>query len=122
MSEEAFDIEAYVTGTTVEAIAEVLTSALPGLTYESHPLENVTVYTAQNTTVRLSTGIQDGFIGVWMTGATPWHTDVALARFLSERLHCMARCDPSAIRPDLAFVTNTFLEIEEGKESLVEWA
>ncbi len=120
MSDELVDIETYVSGVDADDIVIALSTELNPLVVDEID-RNRTLCVCGDVTVEINSRIKDGFISVWIRGAAPWKSNVDLARFLSRRLGCCARCDPGSEYPHANPNSDAFLEISSGRETIIEW-
>lgn len=121
MTNDLVDIEAYVLGVDPDALIQALNSQLGALYFDCDVDAKQKLYVSGDLKLLINSGIQDDFVSVWIRGNARWKTNVELARFLSERLGCLARCDPGSEYPNVSPHSDTFLEISNGKETLIEW-
>lgn len=80
------------------------------------------VYHTAAGVVVLTPGVEDVFLGVRFEAASlPWRTDVECARAAAAALGGRVRCDPGLDLPGVHPLSDVFLEIADGQESLVTW-
>ena len=113
-------VEAYVKPSEIGAVVSALSMAIGGLVTDSSSDAGLRIYTLQDTSAVL-TESEDGFLSVWVRGTSGWPTSAALGRYLATALNCIVRCDPGREFPEVSPYSNIFLQIENGRESLVKW-
>jgi hypothetical protein len=79
------------------------------------------VYARDGLKIVVNSNIQDGFTSVWVLGANCWKSNAEFARFLARTLRCRVRCDPGDAYPQVSPYADAFLEISDGRESIVAW-
>lgn len=82
-----------------------------------------TTYKSDIGPIIIAPKVEDGpFTSIWFnTPNSPWATDVDCARHVSKELDCVVRCCPGKHFPEVPQESNIFVEISDGKESLIAW-
>ncbi len=85
--------------------------------------EKVEIYDSAFGPVSIAAGFgEDRLTSLYFTGQErPWDTDVEFARRLAADLGCRVVCDPGAAYPQVPGRSPVFLQIEDGRETLVAW-
>jgi len=91
------------------------------LSYDSEIDEGHVLYTYGVAKVLINTGIQDGYMSIYLKGIVKWKSDIELARSIVNSLGVKVRCDPGSEYPDVSPYSDLFVEITRQGESLVEW-
>lgn len=114
------EVEAYAKTSDTNTVISLLSSTIGTLTTDCSSGEHPMIYAFEDTTVVLEAS-DDGFLCVWIRGATMWPTASAFGRYLAAELDCVVRCDPGREFPAVSPYSNVFLQIERGAESFVAW-
>jgi len=120
MNSKQGEVEAYAKTSDTGAVISLLSRTIGTLTTDCKSGEFPRIYTFEGTTVVLGAS-EDGFLSVWIRGATMWPTSSAFGRCLAAQLDCVVRCDPGREFPAVSPYSNVFLQIERGAESFVAW-
>lgn len=120
MSTDNVEIEVYVRTDDVDSIVALLSASVGDLEPVLSSEPDVHIYKGSETSIVIQPS-EDGFLSVWVRGHSPWSSSPALARHLAQGLLCTTRCDPGQEFPEVSPHSDTFLEIEGGRESLVSW-
>ena len=109
------DIEIYIEGSETEQVISFLNKEIGTLSYDSEIYEGHVLYTYGDANVLINTGIQDGYISVYLKGIAKWKSDV-------DSLGVKVRCDPGSEYPNVSSYSDLFVEITQQGESLIEWS
>jgi hypothetical protein len=115
------DIEIYIEGNETDQIVSFLNRAIGALSFDSEIDEGHILYTYNDAKILINSGIQDGYISVYLKGVKNWKSDVEFARCIVSALEVTVRCDPGGEYPAVSPYSNTFVEISRQGENLVEW-
>ena len=115
------DREIYVKGLQTEKIISVLSNEIGILNFNSEISENHYLYVGDQIKVLINTGIQDGFISVFIKGVSKWSSDIELGRSFALLPGAIVRCDPGMEYPEVSPYSNIFVEINAETENLIEW-
>lgn len=113
------DIEVHA-ACNMEAVTGLLSSSIGPLSTDCASDQDPKIYAFESTTVVLGAS-EDGFLSIWIRGASKWPTSQAFGRYLAAALDCIVRCDPGDEFSELSPYSNVFLQIERGTESMVAW-
>jgi hypothetical protein len=113
-------VEAFVKAGDIGGVVSALSMTIGALVADGSSDPSLRIYRFQDTSAVL-TESEDGFLSVWVLGANGWLTSAALGRYLATALNCIIRCDPGPEFPEVSPHSSIFLQIENGRESLVTW-
>ena len=73
--------------------------------------------------ISIQENMNDGsFTSIFISqNISPWSNDVDFARDAHRELKCQVRCDPGDEYPDVPSYSDTFLQITDTKEELIDW-
>ncbi len=112
------DVEAFVFGPSLEVVVAAIGTAIGTLAPED-VLEGIHFYKV-NESILVAQSSYAGSISYYLRNCDYWETDVDFARFLAKEVGGRVLCDPGSKFPEVSPYSDTFLEIEDGKESLIE--
>ena len=118
MNLDKHDVEAYAKTSDMGTVVSVLSRAIGALVIDCPADTDPMILKFQDTSVVLGRS-EDGFLSVWVRGSHAWATSPALGRYLATALHCTVLCDPGCEFPEVSPYSSVFLQIENGRESLV---
>ena len=114
------EVEVFVKADDIDAVVSTLSMIIGALVIDSSSEAGLRIYRFQDTSAVLAES-KGGFLSVWVRGASGWPTSPALGRYLATVLNCIVRCDPGPELPEVSPHSSIFLQIENGRESLVTW-
>ena len=114
------DLEAYVAGPDPDNIVEAIAVVLGMLTRVESGADDMHIYKSRDG-VLIVTPSEDGYYSFYLRGCSLWKSHVEFGRFLSQTINRKVRCDPTHTFPDINPYSDTFLEIDNGNESFVDW-
>ncbi len=115
------DIEIYIKGFEIGQLIDLLTQEIGTLSLDSEIDEGLFVYTVNDAKILINTGIQDGFTSINLKVTNNWQSDVEFARYIAGKTDLIVRCDPGSEYPNVSPYSDTFVEISQQGEHLVEW-
>jgi len=118
MNLDKHDVEAYAKTSDIGTVVSVLSRVIGALENDCPAGTDPMILKFQDTSVVLGQS-EDGFLSVWIRGSHVWPTSPALGRYLATALHCTVLCDPGREFPAVSPYSSVFLQLENGRESLV---
>ncbi len=114
------DIEAYAKTRDHEAVLAQLATVIGPLDRDDDlpDDDDLRVYRPAGMIIVLQ-AMDDGLLGVWVRGASPWPSSPALGRFLAAQLHCLVQCCLDGEFPGIPPYADVFLQIDGDVERLV---
>lgn len=113
------DVEAYVFGLPIEVVVAAISTAI-GALGSPEVIEEIQIYNVNECILVVQSGSYGNSVSYFLRNCDYWETDVEFARFLAEEVGARILCDPGSSFPEVSPYSDTFLELENGKESLVE--
>jgi len=115
------DIEIYIEGSETEQVVSFLSNEIGILSYDSEIDERHVLYICGDAKVLINTGIQDGYMSIYLKGIKKWKSDIEFARCIVNSLGVKVRCDPGSEYSGVSPYSDLFVEITRQGEGLVEW-
>jgi len=115
------DLEVYIRDCGPREVLSAMAPALGSFRLECRFDEDYVLYAKGKVKLLFQRNLHPGYLMVWLRGANLWESDIDFARYLSQSLEKAVRCDPGADYPDVSPYSDTFVEISDGRETLVEW-
>ncbi|MCP5158614.1 MAG: hypothetical protein H6975_04230 [Gammaproteobacteria bacterium] len=115
------DIEIYIEGNETDKIVSFLNKEIGTLSFDSEIDKGHILYTYSDAKILINSGIQYGYISVYLKGLENWKSDIEFARCIVSALEVTVRCDPGSEYPTVSPYSNIFVEISQQGENLVEW-
>lgn len=112
------DVEAYVFGPSLEVVVEAIGTAI-GALGTPEVLEDIHFFKSKECILVVQSSYGGSF-SYFLRNCDRWGTDVEFARFIAKEVGGRILCDPGSSFPEVSPYSDTFLEIEDDKESLVE--
>ena len=121
MRNDRRSLEAYIKYGRLDAVLSLLNHEIGTFTHDSSWDDGCHKYAHGSVTVIFVEHVEEYYLGVEIHGADNWETHTEFARFLSNRLNALVRCEPGADYPDVDSYSDIVLEIFHGIETLVNW-
>jgi len=112
-------VDAYVFVAEPDSVAEVVAAAV-GSPYSCERVGDFWFYTIAGCQL-VTNPSEGGYFCFSLIDCDLWESDVEFARFLASATGRSVRCDPGSAFPEVSPYSDTFLQIENGNESLVDW-
>lgn len=112
-------VDAYVFGADPDSVARIISTAI-GSPFTCECVADFRFYEIAECQLVVNPG-EDGYFSYSLVDCNLWGNDVEFARFLARSTCQSVRCDPGSTFPEVSPYSDTFLQIENGLESLIEW-
>ncbi len=115
------DIEVYIKDGEIQPILQILVDHFGVFSFDSKLGDGISLYVTENIKLIFTEKVEDDFLSVLLKNADDWKSSAEFARFLSGRIVNLIRCDPGIDFPNVNPYSEVFLEVDNGKETLIDW-
>jgi hypothetical protein len=112
-------VDAYVFGSDSEPVVRAVSTAI-GAHYSCERLADFEFYEIGGCRLVVNQS-ESGYLCYSLVRCSLWGSDLEFARFLATSTGRSVRCDPGPEFPEVSPYSDTFLQIENGIESLFVW-
>jgi hypothetical protein len=119
MTEISKSVDAYAFGANPEMVVGAISNAI-GEPFSCECVGDFRFYKISECQLVVNPS-ESGYFCYSLVDCDLWRSDVEFARFLAGVTGRSVRCDPGSMFPEVWAYSDTFLQIENGVESLIEW-